>query len=175
MVFSHFLMDTFSCCILLFSAKLIHITSSHLHRASQTQLSLIPSLMYYVRRYYSSPAIRSLLPCPYSIPPFVRRYLPPPPSRSHKSPAVDVSHSHEHTLQVHTVDDLVVITCRVRHFVSCSLLRQPFLLQFLCDPRAWPPPDRSDPSYVHGGRSRSLYQYRRERSSTRPLSHDWNE
>ena len=49
--------------------------------------------------------------------------LPPSSCRpcfTPQSPAVNVSHEHEHILQVHTVDDLIVITCRIRCPVSCS-------------------------------------------------------
>jgi len=71
----------FSCCIRLISAKQTHITSSHLHRAFQTQINL-DSQCYVLRPLsFSDPFIKSFFPCPYSTPPsFIDIYLSLPPA-----------------------------------------------------------------------------------------------
>lgn len=106
--------DTFSCRIPLFPTKLTHITSL-LHRASQTQLSLIPSVMYYIPLL--SPAPRHPAALSLSISSLLRPLKSPPPSPTplsavffpHKPRFQDVARcrhvlfSHEHILQVDTV------------------------------------------------------------------------
>lgn len=155
------------------------------HCASKTHLYLIPSVMYYIRCYPPSPAIESLFPCPYPIPPsvdivlslipVVDRVLSPHKSRAFptKSPVVDVSLMRTNT------------ACRYSRLSDCHYLSTSVPCSFFATivpitifirearPRAWSPVIHNLP-YVQAA-DRDHYQYRRERSSAHPRSHNWNE